>query len=440
MADFTRFISYFYDYRAGERNRNLGFAKVESRQGMCRLTVCLNHGQVLQRSMMVCGYLADGGEIYLVRLGEMDRGIRERQWKFPANDLGGSGLGLEKLDGLILVNEERSFYLLSVWNDGDRSADEIRRGRLWDKSRREKEKSSLLIPAEAAERFLREDEPTAVNSPELPENEPMAWDRDETLPEAGASVRERNEAVPEAEAPAWERNEAVPEVKAPSWERNETAPEAGSSDRERNEAFPETEPSDRARNEASPEGDSSARERQEALPPEGSAKWKRETGLTEREPSGEKKGGSPSMDGLPAEKKLPEDDWHTRYQTDRENDDKAMRVTAPAIWKNLCQIFPAARPFEPSAWEVLCISLQDIGRLPPENWVWGSNHFLLHGFYQYRHLILARQRIENRIYLGVPGEFGVNEKFMAAMFGLHQFQRERQGKSDKGYWLTEVKL
>ncbi len=137
---------------------------------------------------------------------------------------------------------------------------------------------------------------------------------------------------------------------------------------------------------------------------------------------------------------MPEDDWHTRYQTDRENDDKAMRATAPAIWKNLCQIFPAARPFEPSAWEVLCISLQDIGRLPPENWVWGSNHFLLHGFYQYRHLILARQRIENRIYLGVPGEFGVNEKFMAAMFGLHQFQRERQGRSDKGYWLTEVKL
>jgi hypothetical protein len=109
-------------------------------------------------------------------------------------------------------------------------------------------------------------------------------------------------------------------------------------------------------------------------------------------------------------------------------------------WHRLCKLFPAARPFEPSAWEVLCISLQDIGRLPPENWVWGSNHFLLHGFYQYHHLILARQRNENKIYLGIPGEFGVNEKFMAGMFGLERFQRERQGKGDKGYWLAPIRI
>ena len=163
------------------------------------------------------------------------------------------------------------------------------------------------------------------------------------------------------------------------------------------------------------------------------------------------------------------DDDHTRYQIDAENDRIAEEcrqtqeirpkncsakpeLTAraqmqpptpeaiPDAWRRLCKLFPTARPFEPSAWEVLCISLQDIGRLPPENWVWGSNHFLLHGFYQYHHLILARQRIENKIYLGIPGEFGVNEKFMAGMFGLERFQRERQGKGDKGYWLAPIRI
>ena len=167
------------------------------------------------------------------------------------------------------------------------------------------------------------------------------------------------------------------------------------------------------------------------------------------------------------EDRVPDED-HTRYQIDAENDRIAeeerrppqrqmedtsapcelierkpvrpMPEAAPDAWHRLCKLFPTARPFEPSAWEVLCISLQDIGRLPPENWVWGSNHFLLHGFYQYHHLILARQRNENKIYLGIPGEFGVNEKFMAGMFGLERFQRERQGKGDKGYWLTPIRI
>ena len=37
MADFTRFMSYLYDYKQNTRSRNLGFAKVEVRQGMCRI-------------------------------------------------------------------------------------------------------------------------------------------------------------------------------------------------------------------------------------------------------------------------------------------------------------------------------------------------------------------------------------------------------------------
>ena len=48
--------------------------------------------------------------------------------------------------------------------------------------------------------------------------------------------------------------------------------------------------------------------------------------------------------------------------------------------------------------EILVIKPQDIGLLPRENWVYGNNSFLLHGYYNYRYLILAR--------LGKPGERG----------------------------------
>ena len=301
MADFTRFISYLYDYKNDTRNRNLGFVKVEARQGTCRIGLSLNHGQVLGREMTLYGYVVKPEEteerIGLVKLGTMEKGSRERRWTFPMEYLTGKGIRLEQFAGLILLGEDRESFLLSVWSDGPWTTREICQGKRWDESS-SKNESILEIDSAPEEESIPKDELVLEN---------------ESIPE--------EESIPKDEL-----------ILA-----NESAP---------------------------------------------------------------------ASDG----------------------------------WTRLCSLFPAARPFEPSAWEVLCISLQDIGRLPPENWAWGSNHFLLHGFYQYHHLILARQRNENRIYLGVPGEFGTNEKFMAAMFGLHHFQRERRGKSNKGYWLTPIRL
>ncbi len=39
--------------------------------------------------------------------------------------------------------------------------------------------------------------------------------------------------------------------------------------------------------------------------------------------------------------------------------------------------------------EILTIKPQDIGLLPRDAWVFGNNSFLLHGYYNYRYLILA---------------------------------------------------
>ena len=366
MADFTRFISYLYDYRVGERNRNLGFFKVESRQGMCRLTVSLNHGQVLQQNMSLCGYITEDGRAELVRLGEMEKGSRERQWRFPADNLGGLGFGLERLAGLILLSGDRRAFLLSVWNDGLLTAEDIRQGTFL-------EKAQTRGAIEAGRRETVE-----------------SGSREEIEYRSRQAIEPANQGDTVLSAAA-EKTIAEEETAAEKASEKVTGKLAGEEMRSDTEE-------------------------------DGPELWK--------------------MPVTANKESKQEPDDHTRYQVDRDNDAIAMEkaISAPDSWHALCKLFPAARPFEPSVWEVLCISLQDIGRLPPENWVWGNNHFLLHGFYQYHHLILARQRVENRIYLGIPGEFGVNEKFMAAMFGLHQFQRERKGRSDKGYWLTPIRL
>lgn len=69
-----------------------------------------------------------------------------------------------------------------------------------------------------------------------------------------------------------------------------------------------------------------------------------------------------------------------------------------------------------------------------------NNSFLLHGFYNYRHVILGKEG--EAYYLGVPGVFYEREKMVAVMFGFEAFECE-SGESkagEFGYYLRKVEL
>ena len=95
---------------------------------------------------------------------------------------------------------------------------------------------------------------------------------------------------------------------------------------------------------------------------------------------------------------------------------------------------------------MLAIRPDDIGKLPRECWVYGNNSFLLHGYYNYRYLILVRLDQEHgpvRYLLGVPGHYYSNEKYMANMFGFPNFVlSKKQPPNDGrfGYWYTDIKI
>lgn len=68
-----------------------------------------------------------------------------------------------------------------------------------------------------------------------------------------------------------------------------------------------------------------------------------------------------------------------------------------------------------------------------------NNSFLLHGFYNYRHVILGK---EKEYYLGVPGVYYEREKMVALMFGFEAFECA-SGKPEDGefgYYLRKVEL
>ncbi|MGB8451163.1 MAG: DUF6128 domain-containing protein [Anaerocolumna sp.] len=130
----------------------------------------------------------------------------------------------------------------------------------------------------------------------------------------------------------------------------------------------------------------------------------------------------------------------------RRNTEKQPFFEDHPLAKRIYRSFPRMYPFEDNevAWCVR-IEPQDIGLFPMEAWILGNNSFLLHGYYSYRHLIFARMNDKNGInyILGIPGIYHNREKFMAKMFGFENFKcvkRKAQRTGEFGYWYIPITL
>ena len=89
------------------------------------------------------------------------------------------------------------------------------------------------------------------------------------------------------------------------------------------------------------------------------------------------------------------------------------------------------------------IQRSDISILPRRFWSLANNSFLLHGYHNYNHLLLAEEA--GRLWLGVPGIYDPREARAADLFGFPQFTREYAAhldlepeecsdSDDFGYW------
>lgn len=81
----------------------------------------------------------------------------------------------------------------------------------------------------------------------------------------------------------------------------------------------------------------------------------------------------------------------------------------------------------------------DLLHLPKQWHGLQKNHFLLHGFYQYHHVLLVREGEKDgeRYAIGVPGVFYYREQYMAETFGFPEFHPLKPGsrrRGEFGYW------
>ena len=112
-------------------------------------------------------------------------------------------------------------------------------------------------------------------------------------------------------------------------------------------------------------------------------------------------------------------------------------------WEQLSSIYPHIHPFR-DAREFLSVGPEDFVVLRERCYQMTHNSFLLHGYYNYRHLLLMRQENSGEVkyYIGVPGNFYEREKQVARMFGFESFEgaREPAWDGDFGYYLISVEL
>jgi hypothetical protein len=112
-------------------------------------------------------------------------------------------------------------------------------------------------------------------------------------------------------------------------------------------------------------------------------------------------------------------------------------------WKQLCALYPHVAPFQDDR-DFLSIGPNDFVILNRKYHKLVNNSFLLHGFYNYEHLILFRRvkRGTELFYMGVPGNYYEKEKQVALMYGFESFEckKEPAQEGDFGYYLIPVDL
>ena len=130
----------------------------------------------------------------------------------------------------------------------------------------------------------------------------------------------------------------------------------------------------------------------------------------------------------------------------RQNEDQD-EAPHDLIWEKLKREHTRILAFDyEDGCEILTIKPQDIGILPRDTWVYGNNSFLLHGYYNYRYLILAKLLNPSgmpRYLLGIPGHYYSNERYMASMFGFPNFVLSKDQPMEDGrfgFWYTDIKL
>ena len=384
MADYKRLVSYIYAYPGGVRDKNVGFAKAEVRNGQFKLTVSVkgvytDTPELFGVYVMVDGKKHQPGGFTLLKTGTVmvNQGIGQYQDLFNPMNINQSGYTFEDISGIALARENEDFYrMFSLWEDCILNTEDI------TFAQPEAAASNPVVQADSEEVSVKEQ----VNRTTGQEAERKSAEMSGNVRES-ETVRRNAEDVSEneVEEAAVTSKPATPESAQSAGQQTDLQQETAQMKAQQVRAMEAV---------------------QELL--------FRNTNPQGTMPQNTKLQNAKPQEEMPAfEKVFINRDFIDAFEDDYFYD--CVEVT-PELLK----------------------------QLPIEDDAVVNNSFLVHGYYNFKHILFGKV-CENdnntRYFIGVPGMYCNRERFMASMFGFCNFKKSPRSDYSNpyfGYWYQEI--
>lgn len=390
MADYKRLVSYIYAYPGGVRDKNVGFAKAEVRNGQFKLTVSVkgvytDTPELFGVYVMVDGKKHQPGGFTLLKTGTVmvNQGIVQYQDLFNPMNINQSGYTFEDISGIALARENEDFYrMFSLWEDCILNTEDITFAQPEAAAA-----SNPVVQADSEEVSVKEQ----VNRTTGQEAERKSAEMSGNVRES-ETVRRNAEDVSEneVEEAAVTSKPATPESAQSAGRQADLQQETAQMKAQQVRAMEAVQ--ELLFRNTNPQG---------TMP--------QNTKLQHTTPQNAK-----PQEEMPAfEKVFINRDFIDAFEDDYFYD--CVEVT-PELLK----------------------------QLPIEDDAVVNNSFLVHGYYNFKHILFGKV-CENdnntRYFIGVPGMYCNRERFMASMFGFCNFKKSHRSDYSNpyfGYWYQEI--
>jgi hypothetical protein len=379
---------HIYAYPGGVRDKNVGFAKAEVRNGQFKLTVSVkgvytDTPELFGVYVMVDGKKHQPGGFTLLKTGTVmvNQGIGQYQDLFNPMNINQSGYTFEDISGIALARENEDFYrMFSLWEDCILNTEDI---------------TFAQPEAAAASNPVAQADSEEVSVKEQV-NRTTGQEAERKSVEMSGNVRESETVRRNAEDVSENEVEDVVEAAVTS---KPATPESAQS----------------AGQQADLQQETAQMKAQQVRAMEAVQELLfRNTNPQGTMPQNTKLQNAKPQEEMPAfEKVFINRDFIDAFEDDYFYD--CVEVT-PELLK----------------------------QLPIEDDAVVNNSFLVHGYYNFKHILFGKV-CENdnntRYFIGVPGMYCNRERFMASMFGFCNFKKSHRSDYSNpyfGYWYQEI--
>lgn len=433
MADYKRLVSYIYSYELGIRRKNVGFSRVESRNGQCKVTIHITANVSSQEPLKVYLFHREGSQLEGIHMGDMyvKNGVGDFKTETNTMSLMSSGYKLDDISGVIVFLNENKFYG-SQWDDQEirienffeynmnklNEHSDLNQKEMTSAKEEQLVKDIVVEPANITDMIMQDELASQIQEPENQEKLLAAEvSEEQSVPEDTIVINEVVEKVANAVHQTFQEKSEV--------KQEETTTESPEEEYTSQEVQAMEEKMDTQMEEQTDECSYEEEQAQE------------EVAATEYADSQE------SLEGAGVED---EESENIVLEASSMTNPCCCSENYPECVRNVLRSFPAVKPFPNSSLENwVRIEPKDIGMLPVETWILANNSFLLHGYYNYRHLLFGVLQINEspQYVIGVPGLLQSTEQTMAGMFGFHRFlsiQGDNNRQNNFGYWIQQIVL